>query len=155
MSLSVSLFLLLLASVRCLWVLLCLFVCMCLCLCLCLCVVFVWTSVRYACVLDCVCVCMLGSFACTEIAKQSRPKILERRGRQSEPRVRTTARKQVGTCFYYYKGITWSDSLDTNMLLLYDTLCNPKSLLQGVCPKTIGVCPGFARGLPRGLPTCL
>ena len=25
-------------------------------------------------------------------------------------------------------------------------------LRRGVCPKTIGVCPGFARGLPRGLP---
>ena len=44
-----------------------------------------------------------------EIRKQSPPKILERRKRQSETRARTNARRQVGSRFYYYKGVTWSD----------------------------------------------
>ena len=40
--------------------------------------------------------------------------------------------------------------------LLFVILCNTcaaqETLRTGVCPKIIGVCPGFARGLPRGLP---
>ena len=28
-----------------------------------------------------------------------------------------------------------------------------EATVRGVCPKSIGVCPGFAQGLPRGLPS--
>ena len=39
-------------------------------------------------------------------------------------------------------------------MLLCSTSFMQACLRRGVCPKTIGVCPGFARGLPRGLPNC-
>ena len=53
--------------------------------------------------------------------------------------------------FYYYKGITWSEFQMTFLSFRSVRIACKNQCAEGfaVCPKVIGVCPGFAQGFAR------